>query len=134
MASSTGISRMSEVRTPRPAPSKLVGSGGPVIPRSRGERDRELDVAVEQIALGRERGGGTADALQIVVAGPVALRDGRTWITTRLALAARASERNRRARGDQTLGLTADRGRPQGPSRMGAEWDGDLRQRDAADR
>src|SRR5437867_4826456 len=107
-------------------------SAGPVVPRPRRERDRELDVLVEEITLGRERGGGSTDALEIVVARSVALLDGEPRVAYCCALTASARKRNGRSAEDQTLGLAADRGMPERPSRMGAERYGDLRQRDTA--
>src|SRR5438309_992568 len=76
---------------------------------------------------------GAADSLEIIFARPVALLDRGSRIAGGLALEPSARERNRRSGEDQTLSLAADRRMPEGPSRMGAERHGDLRQRDAAD-
>src|SRR5262245_46615980 len=100
-------------------------SGGPVVPGPGGDRRLEPDVFLEHVALRRERGAGAADALEIVLARPVALLDRRSRITGRLALAPGARERNRRAREDQALGLAADRGVPERPPGVASERHGD---------
>src|SRR5262249_56368790 len=69
------------------------GSSRPVIPRARRERHRQLDVLFEHVALGDEGAAGLADALEIVVARPVALLDGCARIAGGFALAAGARAR-----------------------------------------
>src|SRR5262245_11074646 len=96
-------------------------SGGPVILRPRGERDREVDVLLEQIALGRERGGGATNAGKIVVAGSVALLDRQPRIPGGFAIAPGPRERNRRPREDQALRGAADLGVAEIPPGVAAQ-------------
>src|SRR5207245_1405514 len=90
-------------------------SSGPVVPRPCRERDLELDVFLEHIALARELGAGAPHAGEILVARRVALLDRRPRVVGRLALAPGAGEGNRRAREDQPLALAADLGMPERP-------------------